>query len=430
MYVAIDDTDSKSWMCTTFLANELLRSLKNHDLIGHPRLVRLNPAVPWKTRGNGAICLRFGRGGGTKRKVGELDGGNVLAFDRCLRPADMGEVLDAAMKIVSRWSRLSEGASPGVVVSPRKPGAGLYWSAVRRIVAKEEVQRELDDSGAVWGGLSGSRGVVGAAAAMSWRPRDRTFELLAYRERGRWGTERRLDERSVISIDEGFPSTFNNYDYEEGKVAISPNSPCPVLYGIRGEDPGQLIEASERLVSEARSGYLVFLTNQGTDDHIMERWKSMEPNRSYSLRGSILRAPRDIEGGHVVFSIGAREGEVDVTAYEPSKGFRGVVRALAPGDSIRVMGELRDEPRTLNIEKLEVIELADITRKEANPRCPLCGGLMKSAGRNQGYRCRHCGTRSPESSAPRSRVKRGLLPGWYQPPVSARRHLSKPLERM
>jgi len=158
MYVAIDDTDSKSWMCTTFLANELLRALRNHDLIGHPRLVRLNPAVPWKTRGNGAICLRFGRGGGTKRKVGELDGDNVMAFDRCLRPADMEEALDAAMKIVSRWSRLSEGASPGVVVSPRKPGAGLYWSAVRRIVTREEVQRELDDSGAVWGGLSGGGG--------------------------------------------------------------------------------------------------------------------------------------------------------------------------------------------------------------------------------------------------------------------------------
>jgi len=430
MYVAIDDTDSKSWMCTTFLANELISCLGKYDLIGYPRLVRLNPAVPWKTRGNGAICLRFGRGSGPSRIVGEVDGNTILSRDRCLEPAEPETVREVALEIIARWSRLEEGASPGIVVSERKPNPGLYWSAVRRIISREEVLETLDQIGAAHGGLNGSRGVIGASAAMSWRPRDRTFELLAYRERGRWGTKRSLDEDSVIAMDRDFPSTFNNYDREEEKVAISPSSPCPVLYGIRGEDPNDLMDASRTLVSERRASWLIFLTNQGTDDHILVNWKGLEPNSSYSIEGKVVSGPREMEGGHVILAMDSRAGEIELTAYEPSKGFRRVARALEVGDHIRVLGELREDPRTLNIEKLEVMDLVPKTLKMANPRCPSCGKAMKSAGSGQGYRCRGCGIRAPESSAILEEVDREISEGWYQPPVSARRHLSKPLKRM
>ena len=66
LYLGVDDTDSLRGMCTTFLATELVRDLREWDLIGYPRLVRLNPNIPWKTRGNGAICLRLGAGRGRR----------------------------------------------------------------------------------------------------------------------------------------------------------------------------------------------------------------------------------------------------------------------------------------------------------------------------------------------------------------------------
>ncbi len=429
MYVAVDDTDSKNWMCTTFLANELIRELDPFDLIGRPRLVRLNPAVPWKTRGNGAICLRFGKGGGAQKVVGEADGKKIVAREICREPADKNTVLRVANELLSKWARVSEGASPGVVVSERKPPQRLYWSAVRRIISIEEVLRSLEGAGATYDGLSGSRGVIGAAAAMSWRPMDRTFELLAYRKRGRWGTGRDLDERSVISMDSTFSTTFNNYDHQGGKMAVAPSSPCPVLYGIRGDDPEELSKAMGGLVSEKKASYLVFLTNQATDDHIVRNWRELAPNSSYLIEGKVSREPRIFEGGHVVLAVTSRGHKVNAMAYEPSKDFRKVVRSLAVGDTIRVMGEMRESPRTLNIEKLEVINLVPIYRKLSNPRCPSCGRAMKSVGKNQGYRCRECGTRRPESSAPREEVRRAIEPGWYQPPVLARRHLSMPLER-
>jgi len=57
MWVGIDDTDSLKGGCTTYVATELVDKLK-YDLIGFPRLVRLNPNIPWKTRGNEQLHYR------------------------------------------------------------------------------------------------------------------------------------------------------------------------------------------------------------------------------------------------------------------------------------------------------------------------------------------------------------------------------------
>ncbi len=48
MYVSFDDTDSNEGLCTTFLATEVMKEIDDLDLIGYPRLVRLNPAFRGK----------------------------------------------------------------------------------------------------------------------------------------------------------------------------------------------------------------------------------------------------------------------------------------------------------------------------------------------------------------------------------------------
>jgi tRNA(Ile2)-agmatinylcytidine synthase len=173
---------------------------------------------------------------------------------------------------------------------------------------------------------------------------------------------------------------------------------------------------------------MLFITNQGTDDHVIRPWTELVPDSSYEVEGKVFTAPSTVPGGHVIFSLGTRAGPVDCAAYEPSKAFRDIVRALRPGDRVRVIGELRREPRTLNLEKFEVVSLAPSFIKVANPSCLSCGRKMKSAGREQGYRCRECGTKAPEGVL--RAEPRALSPGWYEPPVCARRHLAKPLQRM
>ena len=61
MHIGLDDTDSTKGGCTTYLTAVLIEKLEkfNVQFIDYPGLIRLNPNVPWKTRGNGALCLRF-----------------------------------------------------------------------------------------------------------------------------------------------------------------------------------------------------------------------------------------------------------------------------------------------------------------------------------------------------------------------------------
>ncbi len=82
---------------------------------------------------------------------------------------------------------------------------------------------------------------------------------------------------------------------------------------------------------------------------------------------------------------------------------------------------------TINLEKIQIVELAEVW-VEKNPLCPICGRRMESAGRGQGYRCRKCKTKASERV--RERLERDVMPGFYEVPPSARRHLSKPLIRM
>ena len=428
LYLGVDDTDSLRGMCTTFLATELVRELRAWDLIGFPRLVRLNPNIPWKTRGNGAICLRLGSGRGRRFRIGEIDGEPVWAYDHGESPPSLEEITAITVRTVERWAEFDEPTTnPAFVLLRRPPSPGLYWRAVRDVVRKQDAVRAIRGLGARREWKNG-RGVIGAAAAAAWRPRDRTYEVLAYRSRSRWGTDRDVPAASVRRLDSLFPSTFNNYDHDDDRVVIAPRTPCPVLCGIRGDDPAKLPAALRSLGGEPPDRWLLFETNQGTDDHVLHDPSEARPWTTLDVTGTVGGEPRTIPGGHVVFPLRWR-GMIDAVAYEPSKGFRGVVRALAPGDSVRVIGAVRKTPRSLNLEKLEVLRLAPVLRKEGNPECPACGKRMKSSGRAAPYRCRTCGTRRPRSDEVIVEARREIARGRYEPPVGSRRHLAMPLKR-
>jgi tRNA(Ile2)-agmatinylcytidine synthase len=275
--------------------------------------------------------------------------------------------------------------------------------------------------------LNSGRGLIGAASAASWRPMDRTYEVLVYRQRELWGRPRDVSAEDIQALDERFPSTFNNYDFQTCRPAIVPHTTCPVLYGVRGDSPLELIKAMRSIRSEPVDRWMLFITNQGTDDHVLREWTELAPNSSYLVDGEVVTPPVTVPGGHVIFTIATRAGPLECAAYEPSKSFRQVVRSLRPGDLVQVVGELRESPRTLNLEKFRLVATAASLTKVSNPLCPSCGKHMKSIGRGQGYRCRQCGTKAVAPVTEPER--RDIAPGWYEPPVCARRHLSKPLKR-
>ncbi len=379
---------------------------KNYHIIGHPRLVRLNPNIPWKTRGNGAVSIN-------------LENGD---------PKKIKEIIE---EFIDKYARFDDKkTNPGFVILKKRPSSEIYEKSVKGIVSLEETEKLLDSLGAVYKGYKNKRGLIGATASVAWSPKlDKTYELIAYREKKRWGTKRQVDSNSVRKINESFSSTFDNFDYENNHNRLVPSSPCPVLYGIRGENIDDLIQASSVVKSEKVESWIIFETNQGTDEHLQRRnINKIAPYQSVITEGVVTKIPYTIEGGHVIFSIKDSTGEIDCAAYEPTKQFREIIRELIPGDKIEVYGGVREKPLTINLEKINTKHLEKQVEKVENPVCPKCGKHMKSKGTGQGYKCKKCGTKS-EKPLVKER-KRNIKIGFYEVPVCARRHLSKPLKRM
>jgi len=413
-HLGIDDTDSLKGGCTTKIATDLVLTLikKGVSFLDHPNLIRLNPNVPWKTRGNGAICIRI-----------ESDLGSQT-------------LLRLAMEEIERNSRLGDAETdPGVVLlSGEIPPEVLRFSreALTRIVTLDEAVSVIKKAKAEAIGYGSAQGLIGALASIGTLfDHDYTFELIAYRSRDYLGKPRLVGRDSVLRMSEEMKRcTFNNVDPETGRVLITPRGLDPILCGVRGESPDAVRKAFGMLqIREPVDSWMIFRTNQGTDGHLIRKLavSELEDNCAVVLEGKVNDRPRTIRGGHVFFTLNDGTGSVHCAAYEPTGRFRDIVRDLKLGDRVRMFGGVRpasnEIPRTINLEKLEILELATSTTSR-NPLCPKCGKRMKSAGKGQGFRCRQC--KSHEFSKVHSEVQRDLQEGVYLPPPRAHRHLTKP----
>ncbi|AMD17013.1 DNA-binding protein [Methanobrevibacter sp. YE315] len=413
LHIGIDDTDSPDGMCTTYLASQIINKFEDNgiELVDFPRLIRLNPFARFKTRGNGGVSLR------------------IINDDK----ADLAKriVLDEVEKL-SMFD--CENTNPGVVFYDGEITHEMEDYAFRAIyefITIDEAEEFTKSVGCQIHKFKKGRGIIGSIAAISLPLSDYTFELLAYRNSDNYGTKRKIDYESVYKMDkQTFPDTFENIDYSEDYIAIEPKTPCPVLYGIRSNTVEALKEAMEIVkVSEPIVDWCIFKTNQHTDMHIQkaENISSMKQFGCYCVTGEVKNKPKIIDGGHMFFYIFDESGEIECGAYEPTKNFRKIVSHLRPGDIVKVYGGI-GEQNTFNIEKFQVIELNDVEYK--NPICE-CGKRMTSAGKNKGFKCKKCGRKIESNEKVPVVIERKLENlKFYETPVSARRHLSKPLCRM
>ena len=414
MYIGIDDTDSAKGMCTTYISSVIIDELKyfGFSVVGYPRLIRLNPFARFKTRGNGALSFKL--------KVESA--------------TDIQEVKDIVLKKVEELSELGDDrTNPGVIFYCGEITDNLRsfsLKVIRNIISMNEAERFAGDIGAEFFKFKKGRGIIGALAAIGCPDYDKTYEILAYRMPENYGKKRLIEYDSVFRMNNAtYPDTFDNVDCDNGYIAIEPRTPCPILYGIRGESPEAVLNAHEMIkVREPVEKVTVFETNQHTDMHLVKAVSisKMGKFKCYIVSGAIKDYPYTFEGGHVIFILNDESGEIQCAAYEPTKEFREIIRKLAPGDKLRVFGGI-GEKGTLNIEKIEILELAKIFRIQ-NPICN-CGKRMKSAGKGKGYKCVKCGAKLRNGFKDSIELKRDLYIGFYEVPPSARRHLSKPLVR-
>ena len=407
--VGLDDTDSRELgMCTTYVATRIARRLEGEGDLERLLLVRLNPAVPHKTRGNAALAVH-------------VDCDPDVAF------------AVAREELESRSAVADERTNPGLVVAGDDPDdvpgdvSAFAREAVRDHHEIADAEALIDRNGYRSWHAGNGRGRIGALAAVgSWCAfGEWSYEYISYRAPDRWGTPREVDQESVFTAAEwGYPDVWDTVDRVEGETVCVPHTPGPILHGIRGDDPDAVREVARRIESEPVDRTQLFVTNQGTDAHLRDgEVSTVRDGRSYRLEGTVASEPETRRGGHVFFSLEDGGERLECAAFEPTKRFRDRVRALRAGDQLTVCGEI--SRGTCKLEKFAVRDLVET--EQVTPSCPDCGRTMKSAGRNQGYRCRDCDTHA--DGKVREPLERDVEEGWYEVPPCARRHVAKPLVR-
>ena len=418
LHIGFDDTDSISGKCTTHVAFKITTYLlKSHaQFLDYPLLVRLNPNVPLKTRGNGAVCLR-------------------------VRVRDHERVIQDSKQLIEEGSAIGMGANPAVafleggqVPETLREFGGL---AMFDILSKQKAENIAQKNCIRYFTFGKGHGLVGSLAAIgNLLDGDHTFEAIAYRRRENYGTSRRIHAPTVIKYDNNtFPHTFNNYDNSHDRVLIAPHGPDPVLCGIRGENPEVVVSSLDWLQpGESLEGYMVFRSNQGTNMHLQNELNLSRIGvyTSGYVRCKVITKPETIRGGHVFFKIeDSANCSCLAAVYEPT-GLTKIASLLEIGDIVEIgcgtKGAAGVGQRLLNVEYISIVKTVNVYDL-SNPFCKYCSKRMKSEGKDKGFECASCRYKDGKAKKIPSLKNRYILPGLYVPSPKSHRHLTKPIHR-
>ena len=422
LHIGIDDTDSRLGRRTTHLAfkiTEYILKTANADFIDYPLLIRLNPNIPWKTRGNAAVCIRIRSD--TKNQE---------------------RIIDFIKQYMETNTAVGSGANPGVVFFRERelPNALIEFSKIAMcdIISKRDAIILAEKYNIEYFMLGNGRGIIGSLAAIGCLlDGDYTFEAIAYRRPENFGTVRTVDYNKVIEYSKKtFPYTFNNFDFANRRILITPHGPDPVFCGIRGESAHVVTSSLQSLdIKERLEGCMVFRSNQGTNMHLQNEIKLPEAKSFTSghLRCKVSIKPQIIRGGHSLFAVENKDGfTFPAAVYEPT-GIANIASLLVVGDIIEIGCGIRrassKHPKILNVEYFLVLELAEIIEMR-NPLCRNCSKRMKSEGKDKGFQCKRCKLREPYTIQKANiHLPRKIQVGLYIPTPKAHRHLTKPLHR-
>ena len=414
LHIGFDDTDSPKGMCTTFLAYKIVDYLKKQkaEFLDFPKLIRFNPNIPWKTRGNGAVSLKIKTN--NPEKIKEKIKDYVLKYSDVKNGANPGLVFYENSQVPLQLKDFSEKA---------------LWRLINRNSAKKFAHKYNLETFH----LGNGQGLVGAIGAIGYEFNDYTMEFLSYRKRSMFGKKRKILAHSVKQMQEKtYPHTFNSYDDKKNKVLMAPRGPDPVYFGLRGEDPKTLYDAAQQIsYSEKLAGHLIFRSNQGTGDHLKHNIDvdQLKPYTSGLILGTVVKNPTMNRGGHVTFSLICDKNNVHCAVYKPT-GLAQTALELIQGDKVLIGGGVRKStkkyPRIINVELIQIQRLARKTIME-NPTCKKCHKKMKSKGKQQGFSCIRCKTKT--KTKVKKIIPRLLKQQEYIPVSSAHRHLTRPLQR-
>ncbi len=417
-WIGLDDTDTLSGGCTTHEFHLLINELIKLSNTGAPwevptdfRLVRLWPFASKRTRGNAALATKI-----------ELEKEGEEALFQFLE-----EWFNKLCKKISKYEVVSSHHSKREQVPPepcllysRIQFPDFYWSAVRGHIdlkyAKTMVSN--NENVKIWSNSGKIEGLIGALAAVSWTgTNDHTWELIAYRKENNITSKRIISNDTVKEMVKKHTSTLLSRDPNSKKILIAPNTPCPVLYGIRSECPNDAELAHHHLQSyeenETCSTFQIWRTNQATGDHIESDYE-----------GKLVSDAVRNRGGYTLIEVEAINPiseRFTLIAFSESGPLNKLASKLKSGDLIGWQG-LKSPSGEIHLERLKLIQ--GMPRDIKRPNCQ-CGSKLKSSGKSQPLRCEKCKINYPRLWEG-EKITSGM---WVEPYSSERRHLAKPLDR-
>jgi len=390
-WLGLDDTDSLDGGCTTATFEALLCGLPSGVEVGVPRLVRLWPFAQRRTRGNAALAVELNF---------DDEAGLLQHLDAWWN--EFIEPLRGAVASSAISERPQSPASPGMVYYSKRPDDRFYWEAV----SKEVVLDSLPPPSRAWGGF----GKIGAAAAISWPAQTKTWEAIAWRTSDDASKKRSIDLNALDEID-GWEGVVLSRDPRNGNGLIAPRGRSPVLFGVRGTSSDAAQAACQHLIqasaTEPVSGWRVFVTNQASGDHLAE---------------PLTLTVRDVETHPERKHARIHTSGPTVMAYAEGGPVNSLARWLMAGDVITVLG-LSHPDGSLHAERIKLESW--VPRRLQRPLCDTCQVRLKSMGKGQGLRCPTCKGRSADVWLPVPEEPPAV--DWVEPPMSARRHLARPL---
>tara|TARA_B100000029_G_scaffold84727_1_gene75399 strand:- start:10832 stop:11950 length:1119 start_codon:yes stop_codon:yes gene_type:complete len=366
-------------------------------------LVRLWPFAPRRTRGNGALSA-----------VIELNSNSHLTLRK-----ECEVWFDELLEKSNSLDLETTPSSPVLIISDLNAPSKWYRDAVTGFVELESRLDEIEEAGMTL--LSGKRkwGAIGASSAVAWSPKkNSTWELVAWRKEENIGVEREINSQVIREMEEGHPDTFVNRDPTKGKGLIAPRTPCPVLYGIRGDSPESVEQAHQWLQSrndvETSLRYAIHVTNQLSDDHVYG-----------SCSGTVLTQPEHTKGAHSNVMVFVDGNATKLVAFSEGGPVNRLLRSLNPGDRISWVGLVAPDD-SIHLERLSLLDA--VPRITSRPFC--CGKTMRSLGSGMPIRCLECGSTSERIwlSHHHDTELFDTIEDWVEPTPSNRRHLAKPLE--
>ncbi|MFX1607160.1 MAG: DUF1743 domain-containing protein, partial [Promethearchaeota archaeon] len=208
--IGMDDIDSPEGGCTTHFSSLVVEKLGRWDVewIDYPNLIRLNPGIPYRTRGNGAVALRF-----------LIEDNSIESLAQMVKDL-IHDYVDKEYPNTNPGVVFLEGDVPRQVKD-------LSRLALWRVVPIQLAQRVIKTNNIAHYAGGNERGLIGALSSVAnMLSEDHTYEYIAYRSTEDCSDSRGVNVESVHIMDRKMGNrVFSNLDPSTNRILIEPHGP-------------------------------------------------------------------------------------------------------------------------------------------------------------------------------------------------------------